>query len=168
LQAAIQLGKIRAHDQAVPRLAELVEDHVRVYGQNHHETLRARHVHAMWTGRHGKRSRALGLFTGSLADRIRVQGPDHPNVLSTRFQIAVWTSGTGNPARAVELFTELLTDSIRVLGDRHPHTASIHYRLRLAARLVGRYDLAAEHLEIVRAEWIRRRPRHTGPTRPGG
>ena len=113
-------------------------------------------MHAMWTARHGKRSRALELFTGLLADRVRVQGPDHPNVLSTRFQIAVWTSGTGKPARAIELFTELLSDSVRVLGEHHPHTTSIHYRLGLATRRVGRVDLAAEHLEIVRTEWARR------------
>lgn len=120
------------------------------------KTLKARHLHAIWTGRQGNRIRAIELFTEQLADRTRIQSPDHPSVLSTRFQIAVWTSNADHPERATELFTQLLPDSIRVLGEHHPHTVSTRYRLGLSARDAGRLDLATEQFDIVHTEWRKR------------
>lgn len=156
LQAATQLADSGSRDEALRRLAELVDDYTRVLGPDDHETLRARQQHAAWIGRHGERERALEMFAELLADRLRVQGPDHPNVLSNRYAIAVRTRQAGDPERAVALLTELLPDSVRVVGEHHPHTVSTRYQLGISARDTGRFDLAAEQLGIVRAEWASR------------
>jgi hypothetical protein len=156
LQAAIQLGESRSPTEAVRRLTGLVEDCTRVYGADHHETLRVRQQHGTWTDRHGERAQALELFTELLADRVRVQGPDHPNVLSTRYAIAVRTRQVDDPERTIEVFTVLLQDSIRVLGAGHPHTMLARYRLGLSARDAGQFDLAAEQLGTVLDQWTDR------------
>jgi len=63
----------------------------RVFGPEHHRTLRARYEFARWIGEEGDPAAARDQFAELLSVRVRVLGPEHPHTLATRYELARWS-----------------------------------------------------------------------------
>ena len=113
---------------------------VRLFGEDHPETLRARTNLAYAHKAAGDLSRAIELYERTLEDRVRVLGVDHPDTLRSRNNLAAAYHSVGDVERAVELYERTLEDRVRVLGVDHPDT--LRSRNNLAAAYHSAGDLA--------------------------
>lgn len=96
------------------QMQELLQDHMRVLGPEHPDTLRVRHTLA-------RVSRDRESYLQSLlADRVRVLGQDHPDTLATRSNLAFVRGEGGDFKRAVQDLEGLLRDQKRILHPQHP------------------------------------------------
>jgi hypothetical protein len=69
---------------AVDILRELLDDHVRLLGPHHPNTLTIRHNLASALSEWGELAAAVDLYRELLDDRTRVLGADHPHTLGTK------------------------------------------------------------------------------------
>jgi Tetratricopeptide repeat len=76
--------------EAISQFRQLLDDHVRVPGPDHPDTLAARGNLASWLGEAGAVQEAISQLRQLLEDRARVLGPDHPDTLLTRGNLAHW------------------------------------------------------------------------------
>ncbi|MFD8811158.1 tetratricopeptide repeat protein [Streptomyces sp. NPDC059627] len=68
----------------------MLDDHVRVLGADHRDTLSIRHGLAFWRGEAGDPAGAVAAFVELLDDCMRVLGADHPYTLTTRNNLGHW------------------------------------------------------------------------------
>jgi len=108
---------------------DLLNDHLRVLGPDHPDTLTARASLAYYLGAAGNLDQATAQFRDLVADCLRVLGPDHSSTLITRGNLARWVGEAGQPAQAARQYQDLLDDFLRVLGPEHPHTLTIRYQM---------------------------------------
>ena len=141
--------------QAEGLLEMLLEDMVRVLGEDHPDTLVARGNLASAVREAGDPARAAKLFETLLAEQTRVPGADHPHTLTTRGNLASAVREAGDPARAVGLFEALLGDLVRVLGADHPHTLTIRGNLASAVAQAGDPGRAAKLFKELLEDLVR-------------
>ncbi|MFM9594175.1 tetratricopeptide repeat protein, partial [Streptomyces scabiei] len=67
---------------------QVLADRERILGQDHPDTLRARHNLAVSYSTAGRTQDALDLHEQVLADRERILGQDHPDTLRARHNLA--------------------------------------------------------------------------------
>lgn len=113
-------------------------------GEDHPDTLRARHSLARWKGESGNVESAIEGFESVLIDRARVLGPDHPDTLSTRQRLLYWKGERGDLETAISETEKLLADRTRVLGADH---FDVLVARSLRARWKGRSGDAAAAAE---------------------
>ncbi|WP_268239963.1 NB-ARC domain-containing protein, partial [Streptomyces fuscichromogenes] len=69
-------------------------------GEDHPDTLTARHHLARWRGEVGDAAGAAAAYAELLPHMVRVLGEDHPHTLSTRNNLAFWRGEAGDAAGA--------------------------------------------------------------------
>jgi cell division protein ZapA (FtsZ GTPase activity inhibitor) len=126
---AFQRDQEEDTSEALAALAALLDDQVRVLGEDHPDTVAARHDLAYRLGEEGYIAEALTALAGLLDDRVRVLGEDHPDTLGTRHDLAHWQAEAGDMAGALTALAALLEDRVRVLGEDHPDTLATRHDL---------------------------------------
>ncbi|MFC4533524.1 hypothetical protein [Sphaerisporangium dianthi] len=94
----------RAHDMALA----IVQDSVRLFGEDHELTIGSRITLARQVGALGRVREALELAREVAEAAVRVLGERHEMVMSARFEVAVWTRRSGDHRRAFRLWQDLV------------------------------------------------------------
>ena len=160
LRCLLDFGDVTS--QAINVGESLVHDSAQLLGEDHPDTLSAKHDLALAYQGVGRPAEAASLFERVAADRERVLGPDHPDTLAARSNLALTLQGVGRPAEAASLFERVAADRERVLGPDHPDTLAARSNLALTLQGVGRPAEAASLFERVAAD----RERVLGPDHP--
>ncbi|KOU76783.1 ATP-binding protein [Streptomyces sp. MMG1533] len=124
-------------------------------GEDHPDTLAARHDFAFWRGRAGEAAEAATASAELLEDRVRVLGPDHPDTLDTRHNLARWRGWAGDAVSAATVLEELLEDRVRVLGPDHPDTLGTRHDINFWRAQAGEAAGAATVLEELLDDQVR-------------
>jgi hypothetical protein len=149
-------------NRAVPVCEAVVEGRARVLGDDHPDTLTARHALAHAYEYAERAQDAIELLQRVLADRKRVLGADHPDTLTTRARLAAARTETGPATQVLALFEEVTADQERVLGADHPDTLGTRFNQAYAHVVAQRAERAVELFEQVAAD----RARVLGPLHP--
>ncbi|WTI78318.1 tetratricopeptide repeat protein [Streptomyces sp. NBC_00727] len=145
-------GQFRAARDHFRRLTELAIAHL---GDDHPDTLMARHNLAFWQGAAGDIAGAVAACTDLLADTARLLGEDHPDTMRARAALADLQGSAGDAAGAEAVFTGVLADRRRVLGEDHPDTLSARNNLAMWRGLAGDAAGAAADFTDLLADWRR-------------
>ncbi|GIE33779.1 ATP-binding protein [Actinoplanes italicus] len=140
---------------------ELVDARRRVFGDDHPDTLTARHTLARQHMRDGDFDSAAAELESILRTRTAILGPAHPDTLTAWHNLAT-CRGENDPAAAADEFENVLAKTREVLGDDHPDTLSSRHEL-------ARWRSAAENPEQAAAEFealLADRIRVLGPDHP--
>ncbi|WP_335988238.1 tetratricopeptide repeat protein [Glycomyces sp. MUSA5-2] len=98
-------------------------------GDDHVNTMTARHDAARWTGERGDLATAVAETDELLKDQLRALGPEHPEVLATRAMQASWQGRSGDPVGAAAANDALLGDCLRLLDADDPFTLTVRHNL---------------------------------------
>jgi hypothetical protein len=156
------IGEIGRPREALNRLADLIDDQVRVLGTTHPETLRSLHSQAQWTGESGDFAAAVALFDRLIALWNTTEGPDHPETMRAVHSSAYWIGEAGYPAEAVSRLQDVLAMRERVLGAEHPDALRTKHSLAFRTGQTGDHAAACVMLE----ELLPSRTRLLGPDHP--
>ncbi|POX56154.1 hypothetical protein C3489_06910 [Streptomyces sp. Ru71] len=140
--AAVQQGKDGDWKGAADALQKILDEQVRVLGQEHVDTLRTRQSYAHSLGGAGDAMTAAQLLRQLLADQLQLLGPDHEDTLRTRQFLAVNLGEAGYREEAVGMLRVLLADRGRVLGAEDLHTLRTRHMLARNLLLLGAKDEA--------------------------
>ncbi|MER6132103.1 tetratricopeptide repeat protein [Streptomyces sp. NPDC001815] len=132
---AIALGNAGRPMDAVHRLTDLLTQRRQSLGEDHPDTLTARHDVARYLAEAGKPQDAVRILDRLMADRGRVLGVDHEHTLVTRSSRARFVRETGDVQGALSGLREVLPDQERVLGADHLDVMLTRQEL---ARTLGR------------------------------
>jgi tetratricopeptide (TPR) repeat protein len=124
--------------QSVGYGQDLVADSGRVLGEDHPDTLTARHNLAGAYLGIGLLDEAIPLYERALADRERILGRDDPDISQSLNGLALAYKEAGRLDEAIALYERALTDCERVLGADHPNTLTVRGNLADAYEAAGR------------------------------
>ncbi|MGW3816340.1 tetratricopeptide repeat protein [Streptomyces sp. NPDC005046] len=141
--------------EALALAAELYEEAVRRYGEDHPQTLEMALSRARWTGHCDRPEEALALALTAAERSVRALGASHPSTLSCRFEVAAWTMLGGHLADAVHLWRELVDDAQRLLGPYDGLTRDARWNLAHVLRRTGEEEAALDVLsEVIEARRV--------------
>uniref|UniRef100_A0AAU2A2T5 Tetratricopeptide repeat protein n=1 Tax=Streptomyces sp. NBC_00093 TaxID=2975649 RepID=A0AAU2A2T5_9ACTN len=149
---AIALGNAGRPTDAVHRLTDLLGQRRRSLGENHPDTLTARHDIARYLGEAGKHHDAVRILDQVVADRGRVLGADHEHTLVTRSSRARFLRETGDVQGALVGLREVLPDQERVLGVDHLDVLLTRQELARTLGRAGQVADALTHMAQVQAD----------------
>ncbi len=147
---------------AESQLTSALEIQRRVLGEEHPDTLGARHILGDLRRRQARWSEAEALLRQALETRQRVLGEEHPDTLATVETLATLLREHGGLAEAESLYRQNLPRSRRILGPEHPTT--LYYMNNLASLLQRKGQLA--EAEPLAREVLEARSRVLGPDHP--
>jgi tetratricopeptide (TPR) repeat protein len=139
------LGELGQFDESKEEFATLVRDTEYHLGPHHRETLHARHLFAVATGKAGDGAESLRLARELLPEARDALGDDEI-VSHIRHNIAFWSAEIEQPPPVVQEYQQLLAEARRRLNDRHPDTLDIRFGLALTRAKAGQVTEAL-------AEW---------------
>lgn len=165
-QAATLAGRYHfAHGlygQAETELRTVIESSKRLLGDQHPETLAARHQLARVLHERGSTADAESELRALIKDRQRVLGEDHRSTLATRNQLAWALRERGEYGDAERELHAVIEAKRRVLPDEHPDTWIARMDLAQVWHEQGQYEKAdAAYQEVLAA-----RRRLLGPDHP--
>nr|WP_239144367.1 tetratricopeptide repeat protein [Streptomyces sp. SID14515] len=147
--------------------ARSLEAAVRLWGDDHPETLRARNNLAISHLALGDTERAVLLHERTLDDRLRVLGEDDRDTLTSMDNLAAAYAKTGDPSRALPLMERAHAGLARTLGEDAPDTLKAQVNIvavqletgvperlvELLERVLPRYEkaLRVDHPEVLNA-----------------
>ena len=140
----------------------MLDEHVKVLGPEHPDTLAVRFQLAAWTANAGDPAVARDQLAELVPVMERVLGPEHPDTLGVRDNLAAWTGSAGDPAAARDQLAELVPVMERVLGPEHPDTLVTRDQLAIWIGAAG--DPAAARDQL--AELVPVMERVLGPKYP--
>ena len=140
-------GELGRPHEALPALAALRVEQLRVLGETHPDTLRSRHSQAQWTGESGDFLTAVALFDEVASLWETMSGPDHPEALRARHSSAYWLGEAGDPASACARLADVLARRERMLGAEHPDTLRTKHSLAYRIGQTGDHTAACAMLE---------------------
>ncbi|MFJ9968514.1 tetratricopeptide repeat protein [Streptomyces avermitilis] len=128
---------------------DLAAECQRLLGNDHPDTLTARHNLAVAYQQSGRTSEAIELSEQVITDRERLLGDGHPKTLVSRANLAASYLHAGRTREATELSEQVVTDNEGVLGHGHPGTLTSRLNLAAAYQEAGRTSEAIELLKQV-------------------
>ncbi|MFE2601049.1 tetratricopeptide repeat protein [Streptomyces sp. NPDC059396] len=117
------------HPRAVAALEDVVADHVRVLGPDHHDTLNIEGILIDLGSKAGNPADAVAAYREFLAKLSRLRGPSHVDVFPQRSTFSTLLAEAGDFAGAVAACEELLTDCLRLWGADHCGTLAVRAQL---------------------------------------
>ena len=123
------LGESGNYSAARDLQQRIADAHRQALGDEHPETLAARHNLAIWTGNAGDPARARDQLAALLPIYERILGAEHRETLTIRHNLAMWTGEAGDPAGARNEFAALLPIEERAYGAEHPETLTVRHNL---------------------------------------
>lgn len=126
--------------QAVALCEAIMTDCEGALGDEHPDTLTARHCLASAYSLVGRSEDAITLHERNLALREYLLGEDHTDAMISRNNLATCYQDAGEVDQAIALHERNLTDRQRVLGDDHAETLSSRGNLALCYQKAGRLD----------------------------
>lgn len=143
-KACCLMGRV---DEARARLARVVAERREYLGDDHRDTLLARHDLAWTTMLVGRLDEGAADAEAVLTARERVLGAGHPHTMSSRSRVALSLLLRGRTQAGLAAFETLVDDAGAHLGADHLLTLRARHGRVQALRLVGRaadaYDEAA-------------------------
>jgi hypothetical protein len=141
---AYQLMELRRFEQARTEFAALASYAADVLGADDRETLHARQLFAVATGKCGDGGESLRLSRELLPDAERALDPDDDLLRNIQHSIVFWTAHSGGypPPGVSELYQRLLERTRRKLNDRHPDMLELRFLGALLLANSGRVDKA--------------------------
>jgi Flp pilus assembly protein TadD len=121
-------------------------------GDEHPDTLSARHNLALALGDLGRLEEAEAEHRAVLEARVRVLGAEHPDTLSSRNNLAIVLRRSGRREEAEAEHRAVLEARQRVLGAEHPDTLSSRNNLAIVLVDLGRLrEAETEHRAVLEA-----------------
>ncbi|BCJ47216.1 tetratricopeptide repeat protein [Actinoplanes ianthinogenes] len=148
-QAGASLLRSRLHSPAITYWQRLVDDAVRLLGDEHPDTITARAGLASAWWQAGRAADAIGLLERVVDDRERLLGDEHPDTMTARIGLAAGYRRAGRTADAIVLDERAVTDTSRLLGERHRDTIDARAGLASSYGDAGRTAEAIAILEKV-------------------
>jgi tetratricopeptide (TPR) repeat protein len=144
------------YEQAEPLLLETIEEHRRVLGDDHPNTLGSMNNLAFLFSVQGRYSEAEPLFLETLEIEQRALGNDHPVTLSSTNLLGRLYVNTGRLAQAGTLLHEVLDRRLRVFGEDHRDVGDSYYGLGCLAAAGANDDESIFYLRrAVELGWSR-------------
>ena len=137
---------------AIPLFEQILNDRIRILGNDHPDTLISRDNLAGAYQDAGRLNEAITLYEQTLADSTRILGDDHPNTLASRNNLAGAYESTGRLSEAISLFEQILADSRRILGDDHPDALIVRNNLAYTYQHAGCLNEAISLYEQILAD----------------
>ena len=148
VRALVVLNETRDSPAQATQYGEiLVADCVRLLGEDHPETVRARKALAYAYQAARNLEMAIPLFERTLTDSERVLGADATETLNAGNELAAAYNKAGRTDEAISLYERALADCARVLGVDAPETLTIRANLGEAYEKAGRVVEAIAELE---------------------
>jgi tetratricopeptide (TPR) repeat protein len=138
--------------RAIGHLEHVLTVHRLRLGDDHTDTLAARHSLAYAYEAAGDLGQAISLYESTLTARERVLGDDHPDTLASRSNLALAYQALGDGERAVPLLKQVLADRERVLGADDRDTLASRNNLAYAYQRAGDGERAVPLFEQVLAD----------------
>nr|WP_245191857.1 FHA domain-containing protein [Amycolatopsis azurea] len=130
------LGELDRPEDSRAAFEALVRDATGALGPSHRETLHARHLLAVATGKTGDGAESLRL-SRELLPRAKNALGDDVIVMHIRHNIAFWSALTEGAPPAVQEYEQLLTEARERLNDRHPDVLDLRFGQALARAEAG-------------------------------
>ncbi|MFF0153799.1 tetratricopeptide repeat protein [Micromonospora sp. NPDC005203] len=127
---------------AVDHWHRMVDDAVRVLGDEHPHTITVRSNLATSYRQAGRTDEAITIEEKVLNDAARVLGAEHPDAILARANLAASYRQAGRTDEAITIEEEVLNDAMRVLGNEHPRGILARANLAASYRQAGRTDEA--------------------------
>ncbi len=135
-------GDLPAAEQA---LAAVLDDELRVLGDDHPDTLTTADAFAWVIAEQGRLDAARRRFADVLGRRTQILGADHPDTLTTRHRLAWVDALRGREAAVVDEFRSVLELRRARLGSDHMAVYATRYRLAWVLNKTGRHAEAEQH-----------------------
>jgi tetratricopeptide (TPR) repeat protein len=148
-EAGYSLLRSGLHTGAIGYWRRMVDDAMRVLGDEHPSTITARAdlASSYWQG--GRTGDAIIIEEKVVDDARRVLGDEHPDTLTARANLAVSYRQAGRTGDAIPILEKVLDDRARVLGEEHPDTLTARNSLAVSYAQAGRIGDAIPILEKV-------------------
>ena len=143
------------HTSATTYWRRMVDDAVRLLGEEHPDTLSARANLAASYLRAGRTDDAITILEKVVDDRVRLLGEEHPDVISARANLATSYWRAGRTGDAITIEEKVVDDAVRLLGEEHPHALSAWANLAASYWQAGRSGDAITILEKVVDDAVR-------------
>ncbi|MGN9760725.1 FxSxx-COOH system tetratricopeptide repeat protein [Streptomyces sp. SD31] len=140
------LDGMRAHEEALPLVEDVLERRRKVLGDDDPETLSSAHDLAVTLGHMGRHAEAHAMHENLMARRRAKLGDDHPDTLDSFHHLACTLYELGRPDESHPALTDVLERRRRVLGSDHPDTLRTTQGIALALGYLGRYEDACRAL----------------------
>ncbi|WP_328701463.1 FHA domain-containing protein [Amycolatopsis pittospori] len=156
------LGELDRPEDSRTAFETLVRDATGALGPSHRETLHARHLLAVATGKTGDGVEALRL-SRELLPRAKNALGDDVIVMHVRHNIAFWSALIEDAPPAVLEYLQLLTEARERLGDRHPDVLDLRFGQALARAKAGQITEALSEWSLLLDDSVEvRGERHPG------
>lgn len=132
---------------AAADLRRVLDERLRRFGPDQHDTLATRQELAYWHAAAGQIDEAVVAYQELLADAIRAFGAQDRRTLATRGTLAYWQGEAGDLAEAVGTLEGLLEEDLRLLGPDHPDTFTTCNNLAMMHGYAGEPAKAVEQLQ---------------------
>jgi tetratricopeptide (TPR) repeat protein len=141
---ASSLRRLGYYSDAYDLGEEVLQRYLRMFGENHRETLWASTniMNCRRTGNDLTGAQDLGERT--VAGWLEVVGPSHPNTMAASANLAVALRENGNPSRAREIDAEVLDSLTHLFGIDHPSTIIVMGNLASDLAALGEVHEARE------------------------
>ena len=138
-------------ERAVMIGEQLLRDQEQLLGEDHPDTVTARHDLANAYRAAGRNHEAIGLHEKVLAARERILGTDDPSTLTSRNELANDYAAARRNDEAISLHEQTLAARARILGAGHPDTLTSRNNLASVYWAEDRTDDAIPLLEQILA-----------------
>jgi tetratricopeptide (TPR) repeat protein len=125
----------------------------KVLGENHPNTLSAKHNLAYVLSQQGAYKEAQEMYEEVLTSEREMLRENHPNTLTTKHNLASVLSDQGAYKEAQEMYKEVLSSQQKVLGENHPNTLNAKHSLAVVLSYQIAYKEAKEiHEEVLSSQ----------------
>ncbi|MEV6910178.1 FHA domain-containing protein [Amycolatopsis sp. NPDC051071] len=142
------LGELDRPEDSRAAFEALVRDATGSLGPSHRETLHARHLLAVATGKTGDGAEALRL-SRELLPRAKNALGDDVIVMHIRHNIAFWSALAEDAPPAVLEYGRLLAEARERLGDRHPDVLDLRFGQALVRAKAGQITEALSEWSLL-------------------
>ncbi|MDG4765770.1 tetratricopeptide repeat protein [Solwaraspora sp. WMMD406] len=153
--AGTSLLRSGLHALAIGYWHRIVDDAVRLLGDDHPNTITAHAELAASYWQAGRTTDAITIEERVVTDRVRLLGNDHPDTLTAHANLAASYRQAGRTTDAITIEEKVVTDSVRLLGHDHPNTITAHANLATSYWQAGRTTDAITILEQVVTDRVR-------------
>jgi tetratricopeptide (TPR) repeat protein len=126
------------HTLAVGYWSGMVDDSLRVLGDDHPDTLTARSNLASSYTQAGRPADAITILEKLVGDRVRAHGDEHPETLTAWANVACSYTEAGRTDEAIAILKRVVAARVRLLGAEHMSTIAAQGNLAVSYRRAGR------------------------------
>ncbi|WP_433125027.1 tetratricopeptide repeat protein [Micromonospora sp. CA-240977] len=141
-RAGASLLRSGLYTLAVDYWHRIVDDAVRVLGDEHPDTIIARTNLGTSYRQAGRTGESITIQEEVVNDAARVMGDEHPYTINARAHLATSYRQAGRTDEAITIQEKVINDAARVMGDEHPHTINARANVAACYHQAGRTDEA--------------------------